>query len=72
MDFRYKWKNGRPPSRDEAARQRYLLDESQFESENDHKLAEESARKHLNIPLITPDEESSTLPHAASPNERKM
>ncbi|BAT54788.1 hypothetical protein NOS3756_37610 [Nostoc sp. NIES-3756] len=70
MDFRYKWKNGTPPSRDAAAREKHLLDASQFNSEQDHKLAEEAARKHLGIPLITPDEETSTLPHAAPPEEK--
>ncbi len=70
MGFKYRWKNGRPPSRDKAARQMYLLDESQFESEKDHKLAEEAARKHLGVPLRTLDDERSTLPHAARPNEK--
>lgn len=69
MDFRYRWKNGRPPSRDEAARAKHLLDESQFESEQDRHLAEEAARKHLGVPLVTPDDERSTLPHAAPPNQ---
>jgi hypothetical protein len=46
-----------------------LLDESQFNNEQDRKLAEESARKHLGIPAPTLDEDQSILPHAASPNE---
>ncbi|HEY9799739.1 MAG TPA: hypothetical protein V6D25_05215 [Leptolyngbyaceae cyanobacterium] len=70
MDFRYKWKNGKPPSRDAAIREKHLLDEGQFDSEQDHKLAEEAARKHLGIPLLTPDEETSTLPHAAPPDRK--
>ncbi len=63
MDFKYRWKNGAPPSRDEAARSQELLDESQFDSEKDRKLAEDSARKHLNVPTQTPDNERSVLPH---------
>ena len=50
MSFKYKWKNGSMPSRDEAARSQYLLDKEQFHNEEDRKLAEEQARKHLNIP----------------------
>lgn len=63
MDFKYRWKNGAPPSRDEAARSEHLLDESQFESREDHQLAEEMARKHLNVPLRPADADSSVLPH---------
>jgi hypothetical protein len=69
MSFRYRWKNGAPPSRDEAARNAHLLDESQFTSEKDHKMAEEMARKHLNVPLHVPDDERSILPHAASSDQ---
>jgi hypothetical protein len=65
MDFKYRWKNGKAPSRDEAAKNRHLLDESQFETKEDHRLAEEMARKHLNVPLTTPDEDRSVLPQAA-------
>ncbi|MEH2438564.1 MAG: bromodomain-containing protein [Nostoc sp.] len=64
MDLKYKWKNGYKPSRDEAAKNPHLLlDESQFENEQDRKLAEESARKHLGIPAPTLDEDKSILPH---------
>ncbi|OUL35911.1 bromodomain-containing protein [Nostoc sp. T09] len=69
MDFKYRWKNGAPPSRDQAARNRHLLDESQFENEQDRSLAEEMARKHLNVPLTTSDEDRSVLPQAAPPEE---
>ncbi|MGA7937681.1 MAG: hypothetical protein WCA35_29295 [Kovacikia sp.] len=69
MDFRYKWKNGTPPSRDKAANDANLLDESQFETQQDQELAEESARKHLNLPVRIPDDEKSILPHAA-PDDR--
>ncbi|OUL32761.1 bromodomain-containing protein [Nostoc sp. 106C] len=70
MDFKYRWKNGAPPSRDEAARTRHLLDESQFENEQDRSLAEEMARKHLNVPLTTQDEDRSVLPQAAPPDQK--
>ncbi len=63
MDFKYRWKNGAPPSRDQAARSEHLLDESQFESEKDRSLAEDMARKHLNVPTRTPDADRSVLPH---------
>jgi hypothetical protein len=63
MDFKYKWKNGSPPSRDAAARSQYLLDEGQFNSQKDRELAEESARKHLGVPGRIPDDGRSILPH---------
>lgn len=63
MDFKYRWKNGAAPSRDQAAHSEALLDENQFESEKDHQLAEEMARKQLNVPLRTPDADRSVLPH---------
>jgi hypothetical protein len=65
MDFNYRWKNGSPPSRDQAAGNESLLDESQFESENDRSLAEENARRHLGVPLRVPDDDRSVLPQAA-------
>lgn len=68
MDFKYKWKNGARPSRDEAARNKYLLDESQFTSDQDRELAEESARKQLGVPVQTPDDNLSVLPQAAPPS----
>ena len=68
MDFKYRWKNGTPPSRDQAAQDGHLLDESQFENEKDHQLAEDMARKHLNVPLQTGDENDPVLPQAASTN----
>jgi hypothetical protein len=67
MDFRYRWKNGAPPSRDEAARNQYLLDEGQFNSDEDRKLAEDSARKHLGVPTRIPDDDIPVLPTAAPP-----
>lgn len=69
MDYKYRWKNGAPPSRDEAARSQSLLDEGQFDSEEDRKLAEDHARKHLGVPTRIPDDELSVLPVAAPPNE---
>ncbi|MDZ8050423.1 MAG: bromodomain-containing protein [Aulosira sp. ZfuVER01] len=69
MDFKYRWKNGTSPSRDEAARNRYLLDESQFKNEQDRRLAEEMARKHLNVPLTTLDEDHSVLPQVRPSEE---
>lgn len=62
MDFKYRWKNGAQPSRDEAARSQSLLDENQFDSEKDRSLAEEAARKQLNVPLQVPDDERPVLP----------
>jgi hypothetical protein len=62
MDFKYRWKNGKAPNQDEAAREMHLLDESQFSGEEDRKLAEDAARRHLNVPLITPDDENPVLP----------
>lgn len=47
MDIRYRWKNGAAPSRDQAAHEQHLLDESQFSNEEDKKIAEETARKNL-------------------------
>ncbi len=67
MDFKYRWKNGAPPSRDQAAQEGNLLDESQFEHPQDHQIAEEMARKHLNVPLSTADTNLSPLPQAAPP-----
>lgn len=71
MDFKYRWKNGRAPSRDEAAKNEHLLDESQFNSKEDHRLAEDMARKHLNVPLHTVDEDIPVLPHAVPPEEKR-
>lgn len=65
MDFKYKWKNGHPPTRDQAASSQHLLDKGQFTSEKDWQLAEQDARKHLGVPAKTMDEDRSTLPHAA-------
>jgi len=70
MGFKYRWKNGAPPSRDQAAQDGNLLDESQFETTEDQKLAENMARKHLNVPLQTADADISPLPGAV-PKERK-
>lgn len=69
MDFKYRWKNGAPPSRDKAAHDDALLDESQFESAEDRQLAEDMARKHLNVPLRTPDADRPVLPQAAPEEE---
>jgi hypothetical protein len=54
-----KW---RSPSRDEAARRESLLDEGQFTSKEDQRLAEDNARKHLGVPTRTPDEDIPVLP----------
>jgi hypothetical protein len=70
MDIKYKWKNGAPPSRDEAAHRDSLLDEGQFTSEEDRKLAEDNARKHLGVPTRTPGDDLPVLPQAAPPNLR--
>lgn len=66
MDFKYRWKNGAPPTRDQAASSDSLLDESQFTDENDRQMAEETARKQLDVPTRIPDEDRSVLPHAGS------
>lgn len=65
MSFKYRWKNGRPPTRDAAHQQDALLDESQFANEQDRQLAEQQARRHLGVPLQTADHDKSVLPHAA-------
>jgi len=62
MDFKYRWKNGKPPSRDYAAQADSLLDESQFSNEKDRQFAEQQARKHLGVPLQTGDAKQSILP----------
>lgn len=64
MDYKYRWKNGRPPTPDEAARSEQLLDEGQFNNEHDRKMAEEDVRRHLGAPIPIPDDERSVLPHA--------
>lgn len=64
MDLKYRWKNGAPPSRDQAATSDSLLDENQFTNEKDRQMAEEMARKQLNVPTRIPDEESPALPHS--------
>lgn len=69
MDYKYRWKNGRPPTPDEAARSNSLLDEGQFNNEQDRKLAEENVRRQLGVPIPIPDDEVPVLPHAAPPNE---
>jgi len=69
MDFNYRWKNGARPNRDEAIKHKYLLDESQFDNEQDRQLAEESARRLLNVPVPTLDEDKSVLPKA-DPNQK--
>jgi hypothetical protein len=65
MDFKYRWKNGSPPTRDQAAVSDSLLDESQFTNEKDRQMAEEMARKQLDVPTRIPDEDRPVLPHAA-------
>lgn len=68
MDFKYRWKNGAPPSRDQVAHNdsENLLDESQFNDEKDHQFAEDMARKQLNVPTRTADADRSILPHGDS------
>ncbi|KOP25060.1 bromodomain-containing protein [Hapalosiphon sp. MRB220] len=61
MSFKYKWKNGSVPSRDKAARSKYLLEEGQFNSQKDRNLAEQEARKHLGVPTRIPDDDRSIL-----------
>lgn len=72
MSFKYRWKNGAPPSRDQAAQSEQLLDESQFTDARDRQLAEETARKHLGVPVNTPDEETPVLPQAAPPESDEL
>jgi hypothetical protein len=72
MDIRYRWKNGAAPSRDQAAHDKQLLDESQFTHEEDKKIAEETARKKLGVPLVTDDEARSVLPKAAPEDSQIM
>lgn len=67
MDIKYRWKNGAPPTRDEAVRRQDLLDEGQFNSEEDRKLAEDNARKHLGVPTRSRDDDLPVLPQAAPP-----
>lgn len=62
MDFKYRWKNGKPPSRDYAAQADSLLDEGQFSNEVDRQFAEQQARKMLGVPLQTSDADQSILP----------
>jgi hypothetical protein len=69
MDFKYRWKNGAPPSRDQAAQSSHLLDENQFDNKQDQQIAEEMARKELDVPLRTPDEEGAVLPQVAADSE---
>jgi hypothetical protein len=64
MDFKYRWKNGAPPNRDQAAQEGNLLDESQFETPEDHQMAEDMARKHLNVPVQPADANLPPLPKA--------
>lgn len=69
MDYKYRWKNGAPSSRDEAAQTSPLLDEGQFETKQDQELAEETVRKQMNVPVRIPDDEKPVLPQAA-PSEQ--
>jgi len=71
MDFKYRWKNGQPPSRDQAAQDGDLLDASQFETREDHQMAEDMARKHLNVPIQPADAHVPPLPQAI-PQEGKI
>ncbi len=72
MGYKYRWKNGAPPNRDQAARSKYLLDEGQFESTEDRNLAEDSAHKHLGVPTRTIDDNLPPLPTAAPPNDEAL
>lgn len=69
MTFKYKWKNGATPTPDEAAHKAHLLDEDQFETTQDQKIAEEQARQYLNVPLRTLDADKYPLPHGDSTNQ---
>ena len=62
MDLKYRWKNGVPPTRDEAAKNDYLLDEGQFDHPKDREVAEEQARRYLNVPTRIPDDDTPVLP----------
>ncbi len=72
MGYKYRWKNGAPPTRDQAARSQYLLDEGQFESAEDRNLAEDTARKQLGVPTRTLDDDLPALPTAAPPNSEAL
>lgn len=72
MNFKYRWKNGAPPSRDEAARSEQLLDEGQFDNKQDHMLAEDTARKYLNVPSRSADADRSVLPHGNAADQADM
>ncbi|MGG6293355.1 hypothetical protein ACQ4M4_02935 [Leptolyngbya sp. AN02str] len=69
MNFKYRWKNGSPPNRDKAAGEGNLLDESQFETAEDQQLAENMARKQLNVPLQPADANNPPLPQAVPQKE---
>jgi hypothetical protein len=69
MSLKYRWKDGEPPSRDEAATSEQLLDESQFDNEQDHQVAEDTARKHLNVPTRVPDADRPVLGQGDSVDE---
>ncbi|MFQ4141663.1 bromodomain-containing protein [Chlorogloeopsis sp. ULAP02] len=49
------------PSRDKAARSKYLLEEGQFNNKKDQNLAEQEARKYLGVPVRIPDDDRSIL-----------
>ncbi|GAA6623340.1 bromodomain-containing protein [Scytonema sp. NUACC26] len=66
MDFKYRWKDGRQPTRDRAATSDSLLDKGQFSSKKDWQMAEQDARKRLGVPAKTIDADRSVLPHAPS------
>lgn len=62
MDLKYRWKNGVPPTREEALRHEYLLDEDQFDHPKDREVAEEQARRYLDVPTRIPDDDTPVLP----------
>lgn len=69
MSFRYRWKNGKPPHRDQAVKESNLLDSEQFSHPQDQKIAEDAARKYVGVPTSIPDDEKPVLPQAAPPEE---
>lgn len=66
MNFKYRWKNHQTPNRESALRQPELLDQSQFSTQQDKQIAEETARKHLNLPAPVPGDGVSDQPEDSS------
>ncbi len=70
-NFRYRWKNGRPPTAEEALRDDHLLDADQFDNPRDHHLAEQTARRQLGLPMKVEDFDRGVLPQPTLADIRK-